>query len=131
MRGTRGAVLPIPALIAAAVVCLALSLYATTLHDRTPGQERSVIRPATADALEAAGESGSVEPARLDDALATIPGGYEANLTVRAEGERWSAGPAPPGDASNGDAQTAIRLVTVRVGQGQFRPGEFEVVLWS
>ncbi|GAA0662122.1 hypothetical protein ACFQDG_19545 [Natronoarchaeum mannanilyticum] len=131
MRGTRGAVLPIPALLAAAVVCLGLSLYATTLHERTPGQERSVIRPATADALEAASGSGIVEPARLDDALATIPGGYEANLTVRAEGERWSAGPAPPSEASADDPQTAIRVVTVRVGQGQFRPGEFEVVLWS
>ncbi len=131
MRGTRGAVLPIPALLAAAVVCLGLSLYATTLHDRTPGQERSVIRPATADALEAAGESGIVEPARLDDAHATIPEGYEANLTVRAEGERWSAGPVPPGDASSGNAEIGTRTVTVRVGQGQFRPGEFEVVLWS
>jgi len=131
MRESRGAVLPIPALIAAAVVCLSLSVYATTLHDRDPGPERSVIRPATADALEAASESGIVEPSRLDDALATIPEGYEANLTVRAEGERRSVGPAPPGDASSGDAEVRTRVVTIRVGQGQFRPGEFEVILWS
>jgi len=138
MQENRGAVLPIPALIAAAVVCLAISLYATTLHDRDPGPERSVIRPATADALDAATESGIVEPARLAGALTTIPAGYEANLTVRAEGERWSAGPEPPGNvrasaggSTSGDAEVRTRVVTVRVGPGQFRPGEFEVILWS
>lgn len=131
MRATRGAVLPIPALLAAAVVCAALSLYATALYDRTPGQERSVVRPATADALERVSESGVVAPSRLDAGLAAIPNGYEANLTVLAEGERWSAGPAPPGDVTKGDAQIATRAVTVRVGQGQLRPGEFEVILWS
>ena len=131
MRDSRGAVLPIPALIAAAVVCLALSLYATTLHDRDPGVDRSVIRPATADALETASDTGVVTPARLDEALAAIPAGYEANLTLRAEGERWSAGPEPPGSVSNSGAQATTRVVTARVGQGQLRPGEFEVVLWS
>jgi len=131
MRDSRGAVLPIPALIAAAVVCLALSLYATTLHDRDPGVDRSVLRPATADALEAASDAGVVAPSRLDAALAAIPEGYEANLTLRAEGERWSTGPEPPGGVSDTDTRAATRVVSVRVGQGQFRPGEFEVILWS
>lgn len=139
MAADRAAVLPIPALIAAVVVCAALSLYATALLDRDPGRERSVVEPAADDALDAASDSGVVDTSRLDESLAAIPGGYEANVTVRAEGERWSAGPAPPegaasrngGAAGNSDAATATRVASVRVGPGQVRPGEFEVVLWS
>jgi len=145
MAADRAAVLPIPALIAAVVVCAALSLYSTALLDRDPGRERSVVEPAADDALDAATDSGVVDTSRLDESLETMPGGYEANVTVRAEGERWTAGPSPPAGAASStgraaasggataddDAAAASRVASVRVGPGQVRPGEFEVVVWS
>ncbi|SNZ12957.1 hypothetical protein SAMN06269185_1995 [Natronoarchaeum philippinense] len=133
MPDTRGAVMPIPALLAAAVVCLAVSLYATTLLDRSPGPERSIVEPATSDALERASDGGVVVPDRLDASVATVPGGYEANVSLRVGGRRWSAGPTPPveTDPAARDARTASRLVSVRVGSGRIRTGTFETVIWS
>lgn len=133
MAADRGGVLPIPALIAAAVVCLAVSLYATTLLDRTPKQERTVVEPAADGALDRASDAGLVEPSRLDASLSALPDGYEGNVTVRVEGQRWTSGPTPPNGATtaNGEAAATDRTVSVRVDRGRVRPGTFELVIWS
>ena len=125
-REGRALVQPVPALIAAAVVCVAVSLYATALHDRTPGADRDLAGPAADEAVDALTDTGVADPARLGNASEHAPPGYEANLTLTAHDRAWTAGPTPPDDAS-----TATRSVTVRVGPGRHRPGRIRVVVWT
>lgn len=123
----RGVVRPLPALIAAAVLCAAVSLYATTLHDRTPASDRDLTAPTADDAVETLTATGVADPDRIDAAARKSgPDGSEVALTLTAPNRTWTAGPEPP----DGAASTA-RRVPVRVGPGRVRPGEVRVVVWS
>jgi len=127
----RGQVDPLPALAAVAVVGLALALYAGslgTLPDTadeadTPDGDATVALGAVCERLCV---GGRVDPADLDDALAAAPDGHRLRIVLRADGEEWTAGPAPPADAAG-----AARTVTVRVGPAETVPGRLRVVVWE
>jgi hypothetical protein len=124
--GRRGIVRPIPALIAAAVVCAAVSLYAAALYDRTPTAAHDVAGPTADSAVDALTVGGVADPSRLPEAHATAPDIRNANLTLRVGDRTWTTGPKPPASAT-----TATRTVTVRAGPGRHRPGRLRVVVWS
>ncbi|MBV0923667.1 hypothetical protein KTS45_05580 [Halomicroarcula limicola] len=122
----RGATEPLAALMAVFAVSAGLALYAGVLDDAlaTTGGERDVAAP-TADAVERRlTTAGVVDPARIDGALAAVPTGYEANVTLRAE-RRWSVGPAPPADAASD-----YRTVSVALGPATVRRGTLRVRVW-
>ncbi|SDM10698.1 hypothetical protein SAMN04487949_0873 [Halogranum gelatinilyticum] len=126
---TRGQTEPVVALVALFAVCVGVSLYAGVLSDVTTslGSERDVAGP-TLDRVEhAISTTGILDPVREERALDAGPDGYGLHVSVRADGQRWTAGPTPPEDEAT---QTASRRVGVRVGSGQIRPGRLQVVVW-
>lgn len=124
-RSSGEAQTEVSALVAVVVVGLGLSLYAGVLATRLPG-ERPRDAGAVADrATDLATADGVVRPDRLRHALAAAPQGARANVSLRAGGRTWTAGPAP-----HGDAAVATRRVSVRVRPGTVSPGRLRVVTW-
>lgn len=123
----RGQVDPLPALVAVAVVGLALTLYTGALG--TVPSPNSDDDATAAVALGAVCErvcvGGRVDPDALADGLAAAPDGHRLRIVLLAGDEEWTAGPTPPGDATS-----AARTVTVRVGPGETVPGRLRVVVW-
>lgn len=122
----RGAIEPIAALVAVFAVSVGLALYAGVVEDAlaTAGGTQNRAAP-TADAVEGRlASAGVVHPERIEAAEQAIPAGYEGNVTLRA-GARWTTGPTPPPRAD-----TAARLVSVRVGLGAIRRGSLSVRVW-
>ena len=104
---------PLAALVAVAVVCSALSLYAGLL----PGSPSTDERGAAAS--------------RLDRALqwqGRWKGKWRTNVSVESGTATWQRGPTPPADA--GSVATASRRVSVRGPLGRVRPGRLRVVVW-
>lgn len=125
----RGQTEPVVALVALFAVCVGVSLYAGVLSDVTTslGSERDVAGPTLDRVEDAVSTTGIVEPDHADRALDVGPDGYGLHVSVRADGQRWTAGPtSPEGEAT----QTASRRVSVRVGPGRVRPGRLQVVVW-
>jgi hypothetical protein len=122
----RGAVEPIAALVAVFAVSVGLALYAGVVEDAlaTAGGTQNRAAP-TADAVERRlASAGVVHPERIENASLAIPAGYEGNVTLRT-GSTWTTGPTPPPRAD-----TATRLVSVRVGLGTIERGSLSVRVW-
>lgn len=120
----RGQVEPIPALAAVLVIGTALSAYAVAFG-AAPflDHERDRARPALGQATAALRVEGVVRPGRVSRAAAGLPA--PANVTVRAGGRAWHAGPTPPANAS-----AASRPVPVQVAPGRVLPGRVRVEVW-
>jgi len=127
----RAQVEPLPALVAVAVVCAGLGLYAGIVEDvrRTLG-DRDRAGP-TLDRCRAALERfGVLRPSRLPAALRAGPAGWRLNVTLSAGDARWAGGPAPPSPGERaGGVERASELASVAAG-GRARPGRIRVVVW-
>lgn len=118
---------PLAALIAVAAVAIGLSLYAGVLEDVLDDPpQRDHAEPALDRVERTVAPAGVVRPNRLDDALASGPDGYRLNVTVTADGRRWSKGPDPP----SATVDRAVRRVSVAVEPSEVEPGELRVVVW-
>ncbi|MFB6097147.1 MAG: hypothetical protein ABEJ74_07145 [Haloferacaceae archaeon] len=142
----RGVVEPIPALIAAVVVCLGVSLYAGALADAVPARDREIAEPTLLRVRERLLTGGVVRPDRLGLARDAGPEGFALNVSVDAAGEQWFVGPPRPGapggaggvgrrgasvDPRRTGVERARREVSVVVAPGDVRRGTLEVALWS
>lgn len=136
---------PLAALVAVSLVCLVVSTYVVLLTDivGTSRTERSVSEP-TADAVwQEISEDGMVEiatPIREEVGPERLPQGYNVAVTVTyIDGNGQTKliaaetfdDSGKPRDLSIPDtAETVERAVTVRVGPGDKRPGQFTVEVW-
>lgn len=128
----RGQVEPVVALVALFAVCTGVSLYAGILVDvsTSVGSDRDVVTP-TLDRVEnVVSTAGVVSPERAERALSVGPAGYELHVSIRADGQRWTAGPVPPASSDPNTTATASRRASVRVGPGNVRAGRVQVVVW-
>lgn len=125
----RAATEPLVAIVAVFAVAVGLTTYAGLYDGALPGEtERDVASPTLQRAYAALAPAGVVEPDRLSlDTLAAFDGpeGYRVRVSVTTGGDEWHVGP----DAPHG-ADTAFRLVTVRVAPGVNRPGKLGVAVW-
>jgi len=122
----RGQVEPLAALVAVAVACLALSLYAGVLDATLPGPtDRNLAESAVERVESTVAPTGVARPALLDEAQDAGPKGYTTNVTLSIEDDRWAAGPPLPQGA---DTET-VRL-GVRVGPAAVRTGRLRVGVW-
>lgn len=122
----RGQVEPLAALAAVLAVSAGIVVYAGLLDDAVPGNAEAETPSAILDRVHrTAQQTGVVAPDRLDAALAAVPDGWHANVTVTSGGRRWSRGPAPPEGADR-----ARRRVSVRPAPGEVSPGQLRVVVW-
>lgn len=122
---SRGQTSPATALVAVAMVCLAVSLYATVLGGAEPTTERNVATPTIERVHDVLAPAGVAAPTRLDDAAATAPTGYAVNVTLLADGGRWAVGPEAPRTESR-----ATRRVAVRSERTSVVPGRLRVAVW-
>lgn len=125
----RAQVEPLPALIAVAVVCLAISAYAGVTSNVLPEQSRYVpSEQVLADAIDEATPAGQivVEPSLLDS-ISVAPAGFEMSVTVLAGDNMWRAGATNPPP----NAEIASELVPIRIHPGEVVPGRFIVKVWS
>jgi hypothetical protein len=114
------------ALVAVFAVCVALALYAGVVGDALPVPERSRSAEQAADrAADLASVDGSVRPDRLPRSNDAAPAGGHANVTLAAAGRRWQVGPPAPGNATS-----ATRRVSVRLGPGRIRSGQLRARVW-
>ena len=121
--GRERASMPVAALVAVAAVGLGLSLYAGALDASLVRSEPDTGTAATAAdrAVAELARDGVALPDRLDRALAVLPADLRANLTLRADGRTWHAGPTPPADVRAGSAHASV-AVSVRVAPARRRP---------
>jgi hypothetical protein len=124
-----GQVEPTAALVVLLAVCAAVSTYAVALDGAVYGDERNLAAPTLDRAVGRLVVGGVAEPDRRGRARRAGPAGYRLNLTIAAAGERWYAGPVPPGRRA--DADTAVRSVAVRLAPGRVRPGRVRVEVWA
>lgn len=122
----RGSVEPIAAVAALFAVTAGLGLYAGVLDDARPTSDRDVATPTLDRVHERASDLTVVDPGAIDAARRAGPDGYRVNVTVRADGRRWAAGPAPPTRADH-----ASRSVSVRLAPGRLRAGRLRVEVWT
>lgn len=142
----RGQSEPLAALVAVSLVCLVVSAYVVLLNDTvgTTGTDRSVSEP-TADAVwQEISDDGMFDagtPIHEKVKPETLPEGYNVAVTVSyidGNGKRTRVGMETfdeSGDSASlsipGRAEQVMRAVTVRVGPGDKRPGEFAVEVWK
>lgn len=128
----RGGTEPLAALVAVAVVCAAVSLYANLLPFPPSADQRAAAAERLLDRVsERATETGVVEPGRLDSALPPeerLQGQWQVNVSVESGEVTWQHGPTPPGE--EGSVASASRRVSVRHPLGAVRPGRLKVVVW-
>lgn len=122
----RAATEPLVALVAVFAVVVGLTTYAGVLDATLPTPtERDVARPTLQRASDAVAPAGVVEPERLSLDTFDGPEGYHVHVSISTADEEWHAGrEVPP------RADTASRLVTVRVAPGVNRPGQLRVAVW-
>ena len=123
----RAQVEPIAALVAVLAVGIGLSLYAGALDDRlaASGNDRDRAGTAADRLVVELSAFDAVEPPTSKEVTAAAPTNYALNATLTTDGHRWTAGPAPPGEADRTE-----RNVSVRVSPGRVRPGRLEVSVW-
>ncbi|MEF8784364.1 MAG: hypothetical protein V5A45_00410 [Haloarculaceae archaeon] len=122
----RGQVEPLAALAAVLAVSAGLVVYAETLDDTVPGQPDDETPTAILDSVHRSLQTTGVStPSRLDTAMAPVPEGWQANVTLTAGGERWQRGPSPPESADR-----VTRRVSVRLAPQRIEPGQLRVVVW-
>ena len=127
----RGQVEPVAALVALAVVCAGLSLYAGVLDGVLATDHASPGVDSTAESVADRARShlapaGVADPDRLDAVAGTAPDGYHLNATLACRDRTWTAGPTPPARADH-----ATEPVSTRVTPGRVRPCRLAVVVWS
>jgi len=118
---------PFAALVAVVVVALALSVWAGVFEASLPEPvDRNVAEP-TADRVERALTVAGVVRSNQSGSLnGTRPEGYQLNVTLTADDDRWSFGPAAPTTAD-----VATRRVGVFDEHGSVTPGRLEVRVWT
>jgi hypothetical protein len=122
----RGQFEPVVALAAVLAVSAGLVTYADTLDGVLPGDRDRETAATTLDRLhDRLRVAGVVVPDRLDRAVAAVPSGWQASVTLRTRQERWHRGPDPPADGLS-----AERRVSVRITGSSLEPGTLRVVLW-
>ncbi|MEF8871852.1 MAG: hypothetical protein V5A41_09505 [Haloarculaceae archaeon] len=122
----RGQVEPLAALAAVLAVSAGLVVYAETLDDTVPGQPDDETPTAILDSVHRSLQTTGVStPSRLDTAMATVPEGWQVNVTLTADSERWQRGPSPPESADR-----VTRRVSVRLAPQRIEPGQLRVVVW-
>jgi hypothetical protein len=119
----RGYVEPVAALAAVFVLGLGLTVYAGTLREARPANDRKVAETVLADLRSDAEELGVLDPGRLRHAQP--PANWSANLTMATADGRWTRGETPPPRARRATARVAIRR-----GPGRVVPGRLEVAVW-
>lgn len=118
---------PLAALAAVVAVGLALSLYAGVLDAELPGSSDRHRADAVSERVESAvAPAGVALPSRIDDGQAAGPTGYRTNVTLRADGRYWSAGPTAPGEAD-----TATTRLGIRVNASRVCAGKLSVRVWT
>ncbi|UPV73315.1 hypothetical protein M0R89_12250 [Halorussus limi] len=122
----RAQVEPVAALVAVFAVGVALSAYTGVLGATLPTPDRNLADPTVERAKRATTETGVADPEALAAGLRAGPEGYRLNLTLRAAGRSWHAGPTPPPGAD-----AAALSVSVRVAPGSVRPGRLRAEVWS
>jgi hypothetical protein len=125
----RGQVEPIAALVCLLAVCVAVATYATALAGAGYETDRDVATPTLDRVVDRLAAGGVAVPGRTERARRAGPAGYRLNVTVAAAGERWHAGPRPPGRRA--DTDTATRTISVRLAPGRIRPGRVRVEVWA
>ena len=121
-----GQVEPLAALAAVLAVAAGLVVYAGVLDDSIPGQPNTETPAAILDSVHRSLQTAGVtNPGRLDAAMATVPDGWHANVTVVAGSQRWYRGPNPPDDATRETRRVSVRLLPTRI-----EPGQLRVVVW-
>jgi hypothetical protein len=145
-RTSRGQSEPLAALVAVSLVCLVVSAYVVLMSDvvQTSGTGRSVTEP-TADAVwQEISTDGMVDGGvaiREQIRSESLPEGYNVAVTVTyidGNGERNrvaqetfdESGTVTALSIPDG-AEKVTRAVTVRVGPGDKRPGQFTVEVWK
>lgn len=123
--GLRGQTSPTTALVAVAMVCLGVSLYATVLSSTSVLPDRELATPTLERAHDTLAPAGVVEPTRLRSAMKTGPAGYRLNVSIVATEARWQAGPVPPAATDRASRRVAVRTQYVGV-----RPGSLVVQVW-
>jgi hypothetical protein len=122
----RAQVEPLAALAAVLAVSAGLTIYAGVLDDTVPTAPESETPAAILDGVHRSlTVAGVSSPSRLDEAMATVPDGWHANVTLTAGGQQWQDGPAPPASA-----QRERRRVSVRLRPQRVEPGQIRVVVW-
>lgn len=125
-RSRRALASPPAALVALAAVCLALSLYASTLAGVLPTADRDLASPTLRRVHDAVSVAGVAAPSRLDAGLDAGPTGYHLRVTLRTADDRWVVGTRPPSPR----VDAASRSVSVRVSPGRVRSGRLRVEVW-
>jgi hypothetical protein len=117
---------PVVALVAVLAVSAGLVTYADTLSGVLPGdRDRQTARTALDRVHDRLRVAGGVVPERLDRALAAVPEGWRAEVSLRSGGKDWQRGPDPPAENLS-----ARRRVSVRLTGSEHEPGTLRVVLW-
>lgn len=127
----NGGTEPLAALVAVAVVCSAVSLYAGLFPVPTSADQRAAAAERLLDHVyERTTETGVVRPGWLERLPSERQwhGRWRVNVTVETGPVTWRRGPSPPAGASN--VGTATRQVSVRQLSGRVRPGRLRVVVW-
>lgn len=128
----RGGTEPLAALVAVAVVCSAVSLYAGILPVPPSADPKSEAAERLLDRVYGrVTETGVVHPGRLDGLLQSEgrwQGQWRVNVSVRSGTAMWRHGPSPPTEA--GSVESVTRRVSVRHPLGRVRPGRLRVVVW-
>lgn len=125
----RGQVEPTAALVALLAVCVAVSTYATALAGVDYESERDIATPTLDRVIDRLATGSVADPDQREQAQRAGPTGYRLNVTLAAAGQRWDAGPTPPGRLA--DTDTAARSIGVRLAPGRIRPGRVRVEVWS
>jgi len=121
----RAAVEPVAALVALLAVGVGLATYAVVLADARPDHERDLAEPTLERVHEAVVVAGVADPDRLDAARRRAPDGYRVAVVLETGDREWRSGARPPPTAD-----AAARRVSVRVNDGDVRPGRLRVTVW-
>ena len=117
---------PLAALVAVAAVGLGLSLYVGVLDAELPGSPDRQLADSAIERVESAMAPSAVAlPSRTDEGRAAGPTGYRTNVTLTADGRRWSSGPSAPVSADAASVRIGVRL-----GPAQIRTGTLRVWVW-
>ena len=123
---------PLAALVAVAVVCSAVSLYASLLPFPPSEDRRAAAAETLLDSVyDRTAETGVVHPGQLGRALPSEgrwQGLWRVNISVESGTATWQRGPSPPPGADS--VASATRRVSVRQPLGRVRPGRLRVVVW-
>jgi hypothetical protein len=122
----RGQAEPLAALAAVFAVSVGLALYAGGLDDAIPGQPESETPEAVLESVHRSLDvAGVTSPSRLENAVAAVPDGWHANVTLSTAGEQYQRGPTPPVSAEH-----ETRRVSVKTAPKHVDPGQLRVVVW-